>query len=318
MSICDKITIYIKIQPCKEVLMKNSSPLYDTFSFSSTLEALTLLPSRPSRSNKGDFGRVLCVCGSYGMAGAAYLCAKAAYRSGAGLVEIFTHESNRIILQTLIPEAIVTTYTEEYSTGSLLASLERADCVVTGCGLGVTPLSRKILSDLLHSANSDKAPLVLDADALNLISRNPSLLKYTKGAVITPHAKEMSRLTGTDVDTILLSTVHTAHDYAREHSLVCVLKDHRTAVSDGSPRVYLNTTGNSGMATGGSGDVLAGIIGGILSQRRNSKKDIFTLTALAVYIHGLAGDFASKELGEYSLMASDIIDALPIVLKAKI
>lgn len=318
MSICDKITIYIKAEPYKEPLMKNSSPLYDTFSFSSTVEALSLLPSRPARSNKGDFGRALCVCGSYGMAGAAYLCAKAAYRSGAGLVEIFTHESNRVILQTLIPEAIVTVYTDEYSKDDLLAPLERADCVVAGCGLGVTPLSRKILSDLLHSADREKTALVLDADALNLLSRNPSLLKYTKGAIITPHAKEMSRLTGAEVDDILSSTVDTAHGYAQKHSLICVLKDHRTVVSDGFSKPYLNTTGNSGMATGGSGDVLAGIIGGILAQRRNSKKDILTLTSLAVYIHGLCGDVSAKELGEYSIMASDIIDALPNVLKDKI
>ena len=297
--------------------MKNSLPLCDTFSFTSAAEALTLLPSRPVRSSKGDFGRVLCVCGSYGMAGAAYLCAKAAYRSGAGLVEIFTHESNRIILQTLIPEAIVTTYTDEYSRDDLLPPLERADCVVAGCGLSVTTLSRKILSDLLHSADREKTPLVLDADALNLLSQNPSLMKYTKGAVITPHPKEMSRLTGISVEEILSSPADTARTYAQRHSLVCVLKDHRTVASDGSSRVYLNTTGNNGMATGGSGDVLAGIIGGILAQRRNSKKDLLHLSALGIYIHGLAGDIASRELGEYSLMANDIIDALPKALKRK-
>lgn len=297
--------------------MKNSLPLCNTFSFTSAAEALMMLPSRPARSSKGDFGRVLCVCGSYGMAGAAYLCAKAAYRSGAGLVEIFTHESNRIILQTLIPEAIVTTYTNEYTRDALLPPLERADCVVAGCGLSVTPLSRKILSDLLHSADSEKTPLVLDADALNLLSQNPSLMKYTKGAVITPHPKEMSRLTGISVERILSSTADTARTYAQKHSLVCVLKDHRAVASDGSSRVYLNTTGNNGMATGGSGDVLAGIIGGILAQRRNSKKDLLHLTALGVYIHGLAGDIASRELGEYSLMANDIIDALPKALKRK-
>lgn len=298
--------------------MKSFSPSCDTFSFSSSAQALRLLPSRPERSCKGDFGRVLCICGSYGMAGAAYLCAKAAYRSGAGLVEIFTHESNRIILQSLIPEAIVSTYNDEYSKNTLLPSLERTDCVIAGCGLGVTRLSRSLLSDLLHSIDTSSTPLVLDADALNLISKNPSLLKYAKGSIITPHAKEMSRLTGKPVEDVLSSSCDVARDYALTNSLICILKDHRTVVSDGSQKIYLNSTGNSGMATGGSGDVLAGILGGILAQRKNSQKDLFTLCTLSVYIHGMCGDIAAKELGEYSLMASDIIDTLPKVFKSSI
>lgn len=286
----------------------------DTFSFENTAEALNLLPPRPERSNKGDFGRILAICGSQGMAGAAYLSAKAAYRTGAGLCEIFTHESNRIILQTLLPEAIVTTYDDSYTLDSLLPALEKADCLLIGCGLGTTLLSRAILSDALRSADSKGIPLVLDADALNLLSRNRSLLKYAKGAVITPHAKEMERLCDTPLSNILAAPEESAAAYAEKHSLICVLKDHRTVVSDGHG-VYKNTTGNSGMATGGSGDVLAGIMAGLLAQKCNGKSDTFELAALGVYLHGLAGDIAAKELGEYSLMASDIIDALPKTLK---
>lgn len=290
---------------------------FNRFQFKSTAEALALLPSRPRCSNKGDFGRVLCICGSKGMAGAAYLCAKAAYRSGAGLVEIFTHESNRIILQTLIPEAIVTVYDEEYSKNVLLDAVERADCIVAGCGLSLTPLSRAIISDLLHSVDTQKTPLILDADALNLLSRNPSLLKYAKGAVITPHAKEMSRLSGKSVEDILEDTAQTAWELAKKHGLICVLKDHNTVVSDGSERIYVNDTGNSGMSTGGSGDVLAGILAGILAQKRNtSPEKLLEDAALCVYLHGLCGDMAAKELTEYSLMASDLIDALPKALKS--
>jgi NAD(P)H-hydrate epimerase len=155
---------------------------------------------------------------------------------------------------------------------------------------------------------------VLDADALNLLSRNPSLKKYARGAVITPHAKEMERLSGISVADILSSPEKVAFEYSREHSLICVLKDHRTVVTDGE-KLYKNTTGNSGMATGGSGDVLAGVIGGLLAQKHNGRASLFQLAALGVYLHGLAGDLGAKELGEYSIMASDIIDALPKILK---
>ena len=286
------------------------------FSFRKTIDAGALLPQRHDSFNKGDCGRVLCVCGSSGMAGAAYLCAKAAYRSGAGLVEIFTHESNRIILQTLIPEAIVTTYDDRYTKNDILPSLERADCIVAGCGLGTDTLSRAIISDITREVNAEEKPLILDADALNIISRSPALLKHAKGAVITPHIKEMSRLTGKDVGELLENTAFAAHTFAKNNALTCVLKSHITVVADGSDKVYINTTGNSGMATGGSGDVLAGILAGILVQKRNDEqKNTLTDAALCVYLHGLCGDIAAQNLTEYSLMASDIVDALPQALK---
>ena len=289
----------------------NSPKNYDIFSFDQFPKHL--LPERKERSCKGDFGRVLCICGSYGMAGAAYLCAKAAYRSGAGLVEIFTHEDNRAILQTSLPEAIVSAYTEANFSDILELSIKKADCIVAGCGLSVTPLSRNILSYLLHNTDPKEKPLILDADALNLISKNPSFLKYIKGAIITPHALEFSRLSGDSVESILLSPADLAFEYARKNSLTCVLKDHNTIVSDGSYRLYLNNTGNNGMSTAGSGDVLAGIIAGLIAQDKSSSLDI---TALGVYIHGLCGDIASRNLSQYSLMASDIIDALPIVFNS--
>ena len=176
--------------------MENAKKDYRIFSFDNKADALTLMPSRPERSCKGDFGRVLCVCGTVGMAGAAYLCAKAAYRIGAGLVEIFTHESNRTILQTLLPEAIISVWDDNYSSNQLLSYIEKADCIVAGCGLGISPQSTRIICDLLHSIYTQKCALVLDADALNIISKHPALIKYAKGAVITPHVKEMSRLIG--------------------------------------------------------------------------------------------------------------------------
>ena len=281
---------------------------YTLFSFDGFPKEL--LPKRRERSSKGDYGRVLCVCGSRGMSGAAYLCAKAAYRTGAGLVEIFTPEENRIILQSSLPEAIITAYNEENAEELLQGSLKKANCVAAGCGLSVTPASRELLSALLHSISASKTPLILDADALNLISKNPSFLKHVKNAIITPHPLEFSRLTGVSIEGILSAPESCAYEYAKRNSLVCVLKDHNTVVSDGSERLYINNTGNSGMATAGSGDVLTGIIAGLASQSRNVSLDI---AALGVYIHGLCGDFAARRLSEYSLIASDLIDALPIV-----
>ena len=281
---------------------------YTEFSFDSL--PADLLPPRPERTSKGDFGRVLCICGSVGMSGAAFLCAKSAYRAGAGLVEIFTPEENRIILQSTLPEAIVTPYTPDSAEALLLKALQKADVVVCGCGLSVTPLSRKILSVLLHNVDTEKTPLVLDADALNLISKNPSFLKYIKNSVITPHALEFSRISGASVQEILTTPEDFAYSYAKKHSLVCVLKDHNTVVSDGTERLYLNNTGNNGMSTGGSGDVLAGILAGLLAQ---TKKVTLDTVALAVYIHGACGDIASRTLSPYSLMASDLIDVLPLV-----
>lgn len=273
--------------------------------------ALALLPQRPVRSNKGDFGRLLLICGSSGMAGAAYLAAKAAYRTGAGLVEIFTHKDNLVPLQTLIPEAIVTVY-DQPQKELLLPSLERADAVAIGCGLGQTQSSRELLSMTLRNKRQG-CPLLIDADGLNLLSRNPSLMKYAEGAVVTPHFLEMSRLSGISVEDISNNTVGVAFDFAKKHSLVCLLKDSETIISDGGEEIYINKRGNSGMATAGSGDVLSGVISGILAQaaRRNEKEALAVYAALGAYIHSVAGDIAAARLGEYSLMASDIIDALP-------
>lgn len=285
-------------------------------SFSYDGGALCALPSRPSRSNKYDFGRVLCICGSSGMAGAAELAARAAYRTGAGLVEIFTHSDNTVALQAALPEAIVTSYGEDYKQELLLSSLERADAVVIGCGLGITALSRKILSDLLRAVDTEKTALVIDADAINLLSKNRSLLKYVKGAVLTPHFMEASRLLDRSVDELMADTAQSAFEIAEKYGAICVMKDHESVVSDGSERVYINKSGNAGMATAGAGDVLAGMIGAILAQRSRGAISCSLLDAVTqgVYIHGLSGDAAALRYGEYSLMASDIIESIPTVL----
>lgn len=280
--------------------------------FSYTERDLDRMPKRPAESHKGTFGKVLCVCGSEGMCGAAYFAAKACYRTGAGLVRILTVQANLSVLQTLIPEAIVTVYDSSQPT-VIQDAVEWADVLVVGCGLGVSAESRGLLSDVLRLRG--EKPTVLDADALNLLSRNPSLLKYAKGAILTPHIGEMSRLTSISCEEILGNTAKTAYDFAQKHGVVCVLKEHRTVVSDGSELVYRNTSGNSGMATGGSGDVLAGIVGGILAQSRHGELTPMDAACLGVYLHGLCGDEAAEKLSEYSVMAGDLLDAIPITLQ---
>ncbi len=281
-----------------------------------------LMPLRPERSNKSTFGRVVAVCGSHGMSGAAYLAALAACRVGCGLVEIVTPEDNRVILQTLIPEAVLTCYDADSPEKSVIAAaVSRADAVVVGCGLGTSPASREVLETVLAVL---RVPAVLDADALNLLAALPHLWAQVPGGnVLTPHPGEMSRLTGKSVPEILGDPLGIASEYARGHNVICVLKNHKSIISNGSEH-YINGFGNSGMATAGSGDVLAGVIGGLLAQRHNCPTaahpdgTALPTAALGVLLHSLAGDAAAARLTEYSVMASDIANALPEVLAQNI
>lgn len=274
---------------------------------------LEKLPARPARSHKGVFGRVVCLCGSHGMAGACYLAGLAAYRSGAGLVELVTVESNRAILQALLPEAIVTAYDDEMPDLRIITeAVARADALVIGCGLGTSAVSGRVLETALTYA---QAPTVLDADALNLIAKRPHLRPLLHGTILTPHPTEASRLFGIPVEKILADIPSHASRFAEELGCVCVLKDHNTVVADGANPLFWNTSGNSGMATGGSGDVLAGLIGGILAQQKHlASTDAYLAATLGVYLHGLCGDRAATRMSEYSVMASDLIAALPEIL----
>lgn len=269
---------------------------------------LKMIQKRPERSNKFTFGRVLFVCGSYGMAGASYLAALAAYRTGAGLCELYIPEENRTILQTLLPEAVVKTYTDDVTKLSSL--IEKSDAIVVGCGLGKSRTSLELVKKVLHESN---VPTVVDADALNLISEHQSLKKYLQGKIITPHFAEMARLLGKEISEISGNTEATCVEFAKRHGCVCVLKDHNTVVSDGSA-VYINESGNSAMAKAGSGDLLAGIIGALVA-RRDAPLSTFDAAANGVYIHGLAGDAARDRLGEFSVLARDIADSISCVMK---
>ena len=270
-----------------------------------------LLPPRKAHGNKGTCGKVLLIAGSEGMSGAACLAARAAYRSGCGLVRVFTPECNRIPVQISIPEAIVTTYNETLQAEEKLKdALSWADVCGIGPGLGTSQTARWLLQYVLKNYSG---PLVLDADALNLLAADPELFSLVcqrkDPAILTPHLGEMARLTGKSVRAISEDLIDSCRSFASQHHLICVQKDARTVVSDGS-HVFLNTTGNNGMATGGSGDVLTGILLGLLAQRPTS----FESAVAAVTLHGLAGAAAASSRSSYSMIAGDIAEQVGTVL----
>ena len=261
-----------------------------------------MLPDRPEDSNKGTYGRLLVIAGSKGMAGAAYLNAHAAYMTGAGLVRIYTSSDNREILQTLLPEAIVTTY-EEYNKEELLSLLTWADSVCIGSGLGMSRLSEKILKTVIEYV---KVPCLIDADGLNLLAENKNYLNQMaeRRFVITPHMKEMSRLTGISVEELKADRILILKDFISRYRITCVLKDSRTLIASEEKGIRMNLTGNSAMAKAGSGDVLAGVISGWMVQEKEAED----AAELGTYIHGLSGDLAKFEKGVYSVMARDLIE----------
>lgn len=261
-----------------------------------------MLPDRPEDSNKGMYGRLLVIAGSKGMAGAAYLNAHAAYMTGAGLVRIYTSSDNREILQALLPEAIITTY-EEYNKEELLSLLTWADSVCIGSGLGMSRLSEKILKTVIEYV---KVPCLIDADGLNLLAENNNYLNQMaeRRFVITPHMKEMSRLTGTPVEELKADRIQILKDFISRYRITCVLKDSRTLIASEEKGIRMNLTGNSAMAKAGSGDVLAGVISGWMVQGKEAED----AAELGTYIHGLSGDLAKFEKGVYSVMARDLIE----------
>ena len=261
-----------------------------------------MLPDRPEDSNKGMYGRLLVIAGSKGMAGAAYLNAHAAYMTGAGLVRIYTSSDNREILQTLLPAAIITTY-EEYNKEELLSLLTWADSVCIGSGLGMSRLSEKILKTVIEYV---KVPCLIDADGLNLLAENKNYLNQMaeRRFVITPHMKEMSRLTGTPVEELKADRIQILKDFISRYRITCVLKDSRTLIASEEKGIRMNLTGNSAMAKAGSGDVLAGVISGWMVQGKEAED----AAELGTYIHGLSGDLAKFEKGVYSVMARDLIE----------
>lgn len=269
-----------------------------------------LMPKRIAYSNKGTYGKLLVIAGSVNMAGAAILAAKAAYAAGCGLVKILTPKENRIILQTAVPEAVLSTYDKEKIEDIDIWEMIRwADAVVAGPGLSKGEAARFLVDTVLQE---QKKPVLLDADALNLIAeieKHKRMLGENK--IITPHLGEMARLTEKNVMEISADILGYASDFAKKYQTICVLKDActATALPDGS--VYLNTSGNAGMATAGSGDVLSGIIGALLAFGMEPAG----AAPAGVYLHGMAGDDAAERIGKTGMTAMDLIDGIRHVEK---
>ena len=274
-----------------------------------TKEDLNFLNNRAADSNKGTFGKVLLVAGSVNMAGAAVLAAKAAYRSGCGLVRIYTPEENRIILQTAVPEAVLTTYSaKKADTQQLIECLSWADVIILGPGIGKSDVAHSIVKTVLKNA---AVPMVVDADALNIIAeQTEQLLRPHTELVLTPHLGEMSRLKQLAVSYIKENIEQVAEDFAREYNVICVLKDSRTVAAIPYGKTFINRNGNSGMATAGSGDVLSGIIGSLMAQGLSAEQ----AAPLGVYVHAAAADERSKTVSEHGLTAGEIINGLSDVL----
>lgn len=264
------------------------------------------LPERKAYSNKGTYGKVLVVAGSEKITGAAYLCAKAAYQMGVGLVKLLSVKECISCVRQMLPEALMSELSPE--EGKRREQLEKeiswADVVVAGPGLSTGKEAKEVLTQLLLIEREQKKPLVLDADALNLLSEEnegkwQELLP--SGTVLTPHLKELSRLKKLPVAEIAASLIDTAKQCTYNSELVYVIKDARTIVAAGN-EYYINTSGCDGMATGGSGDVLAGMIGGLMTAMPPAEA-----ARLGVYLHGLAGESAAAAKGKRAMLAGDLL-----------
>lgn len=268
--------------------------------------------NRPDDSNKGTLGSLLCICGSYGMAGAAIMAGKAALRCGIGLLKIAVPKSIYPFCATNILESVYYPLEEtsngvisSKNTDFLLEMCEKSSAVVIGCGLSVCDDTKNLVQSVITNC---KKPLVIDADALNCICNKPEILKNLKApAIITPHPGEMARLLHSTPKTVNSSRENTAIDFAKKFGVVTVLKGAGTIIASPDGEVYINHTGNSGMATGGSGDVLSGIIGSLLAQGASP----INAAAAGVFLHGTIGDLAAEKLGKISMLPTDMIDMIP-------
>ncbi len=277
-------------------------------------EFVKLLPERKEYSNKGDYGKVLIIAGSEGMSGAAYLSALAAYKSGAGLVKIITVSENSVSLQTLLPEAIMFTYSDKPEDEISIKTEDElkknitswGDVIVAGPGIGKSKRSLSIMKLILKESG---VPVIIDADGIALfrecmeIKENEKdclINALNKNIILTPHVKELANLLGRKISEVKSDIMEIAEEF-KEIKGVLVIKEAKTVVT-GSGKCYINSTGNSAMAKGGSGDALTGMIAAFSA----CGKDLFDAATLGVFAHGLSGDRAKEEFGGYSVLARDI------------
>jgi NAD(P)H-hydrate epimerase len=289
-----------------EVIESLDGPRVDLLTRASMRE---LINPRAADSHKGDFGHVLIVAGSRGRTGAAHLAAVGALRSGAGLVTVATPACCLPIVAALGPE-YMTEPIEETSDGLQLDAVDRLleiarDVIAIGPGLGQAPSTRRFVKALIDRATM---PLVVDADGLNAFGDDPDKLTGREGrdVIITPHPGEMARLMGMSTDEVQSSRLEIARNFAVAHHVYVVLKGHRTLIATPDEKVFINPTGNPGMATGGTGDVLTGMIAAWLAQLLDAE----AACKLAVYLHGMAGDLAEADEGEVAMTSADLAQHL--------
>lgn len=275
-----------------------------------TLKAM--LKPRAAESNKGDYGRLLCICGSEGMAGAAAMSVSSALRCGAGIVEAALPDSIYPIVAARLAEPVFTLLhhlpdglASEHDKLSLTQALSRASAVLIGCGLGKSPAAH---SEVLQVLKESAVPVILDADGINIAAEHIDVLK-TAGTplILTPHPGEMARLLKTTAADVQAHRTEIARRFALEYHVILVLKGAGTLVSSPDGKLYRNTTGNPGMAKGGSGDVLAGMIASFAAQG----VDPYEAAVGAVYLHGLAGDRCAAAYSQTAMLPTDMVGMLP-------
>lgn len=271
---------------------------------------LDILPDRDPWGHKGSFGRILLLCGSLGYTGAAYLAAMGALRSGAGLTFLGVPESIYEIEAVKLNEPVVFPLPDrggmlsEDALPEILERLKRMDAVLIGPGLGISDATKAVVKAVLESA---ACPVVVDADGITLLAAHKDILRGRKHpTILTPHDGEFLRLGGAIGEDRMASAAR----FAEEWNCILLLKGHRTCITDGTAH-YRNCTGNPGMAVGGSGDVLSGIIVSLLGQGL----DPLEATACGAWLHGAAGDLCAKELGQYGMLPTDMLHVLPRLLK---
>lgn len=277
---------------------------------------LSYLPVRDPKSHKGTYGKLLNVCGSIAMSGAAMMSTLSALRMGAGTTTLAAPKSVTSMCAPYMMEAM-TLPLPETESGTISASatreleliLKTKTACLLGCGLANTPDVRKVVEYVITNA---ECPLILDADALNVIAQNVNILKSLKStAILTPHIGEMARLTGLTIDEVQKNLFKTANTFANEYQVVVVLKEHHTVIATPDGDLYQNTTGNAGLAKGGSGDVLAGMISALVAQGITPEGAAVS----GVYLHGLLSESLSEDMSQYSMLARDLIEEIPYVLK---
>ena len=266
---------------------------------------LPKLPKRSENSNKGTFGKVLNISGSEYMTGAGFLSSVSALKVGAGYVELASCERALNVVATLAPEVVLAPLSK------IPELISNATVLLIGCGLSTSDTAKRIVKTILPA----QIPTVVDADGLNILAESPEILHSAKNdkiknLIFTPHPKEASRLLNCELEDVLNDMENSAKKICEKYNCITVLKSHNTIVSDGN-KIYKNTTGNSALAKAGSGDVLAGIIAGLLAQKMTP----FDASCLGVYIHGLAGDLAKNDLTAYGVLASDTVRYIPNALK---